>query len=83
MLGRHFILMASLEQEILIRIKERKAKFGLSLPAIRKSQTGAPATKASMLNLRKFPEKAESLKHYSESFSVCVSASGRSLNCTF
>ena len=83
MLVRHFSLMANLEQEILIRIKERKEKFGLSLPAIRKRQTEAPATKASMLNLRKFPERTESSNHYSESFSVCVSASGRSLNCTF
>ena len=83
MLGRHFSLMASLELEIIIRIKERKEKYGLSLLAIRKSQTEAPATKASMSNLRKFPERAIPSNHYSESFSVCVSSLGRSLNCTF
>lgn len=49
--------MANLVQEILIRTKERKGKYGLSLPAIRKSLVEVPETKVSMLNLRKFPEQ--------------------------
>ena len=57
MLGRHFSSMANLVQEILIRTKERKVKSGLSLLAIRKSQDEVPETKASMLNLRRFPEQ--------------------------